>query len=188
MAFTISGSFYDGRSQTWELIKSFGEAVRFQEQGGAACLLVFLAGVLIMLAVMCFLNYRRREDFVLFTETAAGEQKREWFRLRLDRDVLYAPENSTDFSRGKIRDLSAGGIQFAAGRELKANDMLQLVIDLSPYMKLNLAGRVVWTAENPEGGENSRFLTGVQFVGMTPAEQDRLARIILWEQQAQMQK
>jgi len=188
-----SAGEYDGH--TWELIQAFSGALRNQEERNQNYLLPLLALVLLLLGTGMFWFRIQKKPGTpgrmrsldngaghSGTYTRPGEKQRAWLRVALNRDMLYAQGENGDFRKGRIINISGGGLLFAAGQKLKQNDELKIVFELSPGKELNLTGRVVRVTEKQDS-EDCRFLIGVEFIKIRSGEQESIVREIFQRQQ-----
>lgn len=182
----VASPSYSSSDQAWELAKAFAEAIRYQESHYFTYLVIIAAPVLLTLtAIMIYMRNRNSsEDTDSADETANDKnQKRAWFRLSLNIDLHYAPAGTEDFRKGKLVDLSGGGLMFSTNQQLKKNDWLELNFELNPETKLDLNGRVARVVEKPGSGEKRSFLIGVEFSNIKRSEQDKIISFLLREQQ-----
>jgi len=189
------------REQTWELTRSFGEAVRQQDfYGWLWLLIIFLAlGILTALAVA---SYRREKErrgtgAVLISpgldeeETRnAGDaphqtgapQKRAWVRLSVQREASFSRAGAAaPGSRAHVVNLSGGGMLLKAGERLSPGDELNVSFELEPNLQFDLPAQVVW-AEEKSSAEGTFYLAGIKFTRIRHGTQDRIVRWILQEQ------
>ncbi|HOV79150.1 MAG TPA: PilZ domain-containing protein [Bacillota bacterium] len=174
---------YSGANQTWELVKAFAEAIRYQESYYLPYAVIVGVLAFMALAAAVVTACRRKKSAAGFFELKSDEkQRRNWFRLPLAVELFYAPAGTEDFKKGRIVDLSGGGLRFSAGQPLQPDTRLRLCFELGDH-KLDLAGRVVRVAETAESSGKSTFLIGVEFTGIKTGEQDHIVGFLLREQQ-----
>lgn len=187
---------YGDKSTTWKLVQSFGRAVRHQESKGRYYLLVLLLAAF-SAAAAGFIWYIIQKKLTSNKKTGlesennsqnshqepGSTQKRALLRISLKKDLFFAQEDSGEFIKGEMIDLSGGGVQFATSRKLEPDEILRISFELGPGKKFNLKGRVVRVVTEPCAGNESRFLIGAQFLNIKRSEQDSIVNIILQEQQ-----
>jgi len=166
-----------------------------QEARGRFYLLLFFVTVIILATAgltWSFIknNLSRGEELELETnpdgQELNGNQKRAWLRLAFKKDLLFKIKDDGEFNRGQITNLSGGGMQFSTGRELTPNEQIRVSFALGPDKKFNLDGRVVRVMPSSDGQGEKCFLTGIQFLHLTSAEQDRIVNSVLQEQRKLM--
>jgi len=175
---------YEGH--TWKLTQAFAEAIRAQGEQYQLCLLLGLA-VILLLGITVFwcrskMKLNEKDSWYAGTPVES-KTKRDWMRLSFEQDLLYMRDKDDRYRKAKIINLSGGGLLFATSEELRQNEELAIVLELSPGEELNLTGRVVRVTENDDGGKKKRFMIGLQFINIKKGEQDKIVGKILQQQQ-----
>ncbi len=194
------------REHTWELTRSFGEAVRQQEAQDWLWLFIFFlaAGALAyFLAVLHRRQKNRRSTAaVLISSGLQGEedkntgdtlpqpgasQKRAWVRLAVQREVSFSRAGAQEFSgRGSVVNISGGGMLLKVSENLLPGEELNVSFALEPGLQFNLTAQVVWVEEK-SSQEGTFCLAGIKFVRIRHGTQDRIVRWILQEQRKSTQ-
>ncbi|MDF9407944.1 PilZ domain-containing protein [Pelotomaculum isophthalicicum JI] len=176
---------YDGYA--WKLTQAFGDAMNDMIMQNQQYLWLWLALIILLLGLIVF-RYRtmkRVNNQNIWTAgTAAGSStQRDWMRLSIEQEVLYAREEDDKYKRAKVINMSGGGLLFATREELQKDDELEIILELSYGEELNLKGRVVRVTEDSGGDDKKQFMIGLQFLNIKKGEQDKIVRKILQEQQ-----
>lgn len=176
---------YAGSDQRWEVVKAFAKAIKYQESH----YLPYLAavGILIFIALLLIILYyfRTKGKTGSLFKISVSNQKRALFRLSIDLDLYFAPAGTQNFRAGKVVDLSGGGLQFSTDQQLRINNLLKIIFQLSPENKFELTGRIARVAEKP-GESEKKYLVGVEFLDITTSDQDKIIGFLLQEQQVRI--
>jgi Tfp pilus assembly protein PilZ/type IV secretory pathway VirB2 component (pilin) len=178
-------------------VNDFTEGVRNTLDGQAAAnqnnLVPALVVTIVLLVVIIFLlrsqvkSIRSREKVwnIDLNNPAGGQdsQRRAWLRLPVNQFFLYAQDDSNLYEKTKAINISGGGLLFATDERPELKEKLKININVAPGKTLTLNGQVAWISENHEDNRDSRYMVGIEFIGIKPGEQDSIVGRILQEQQ-----
>lgn len=119
-------------------------------------------------------------------------QRRDYFRLRVVKSIKVRKvedikENKFgDTIKASMLDISGGGMQFSASKELDEGDMLEISFDLTAAKEMTLFGivrRKIYT-NNPKAA----FNYGVKFEKISEFERNEITKFIFEEQRKLIKK
>lgn len=114
-------------------------------------------------------------------------RRRNWVRVPAGLDLLYAPaetgevEKNPESRKVRIHDISGGGLLFKSPDKLEINQVLKMVLTLSPDRQFQLTGRVARVIETSTDGPG--FLVGVEFVELSNGIRDQITKWVFARQQ-----
>lgn len=174
-------------SNAWKLTQAFGDAMNDMVMQNQQYLWLWLALIILLLGLIAF-RYRtmkrvNSQNIRTAGTTAGSSTQRDWMRLSIEQEVLYARAEDNKYKRAKVINMSGGGLLFTTREELQKDDELEIILDLSSGEELNLKGRVVRVTEDSGNDDKKQFMIGVQFLNIKKGEQDKIVGEILREQQ-----
>lgn len=184
---------YEGTA--WKLSQAFTRAIRDQEAQFRYYLLPGLAFILFLfgLIIYWYRSHKKLSASVTWniSQAAGSNTQRDWMRLSIEQEILFAREEDEKYKRAKVINMSGGGLLFATGEELEKNDELKIILEIAPGEELKLNGKVVRITKNDDsdnGNDNknrnqNRYLIGLQFLNIKKGEQDKIVKRILEKQQ-----
>ncbi|NLM43543.1 MAG: hypothetical protein GX201_05960 [Clostridiales bacterium] len=124
-------------------------------------------------------------------------QRRNYYRLRIVKPIKYRIidfsenieyENIEDieYKEGILLDISEGGIMFCTKEEMKENDILEIVMDISKNKKMIFKGKIIRKQLNEE--KSSLYEYGVEFNKLSKHDKHVLAKFIFSEQRKLLKK
>ncbi|GAC1541119.1 MAG: hypothetical protein NVS2B17_18150 [Candidatus Velthaea sp.] len=105
-------------------------------------------------------------------------EKRRYFRASVDIGAEYTVEHR-GARTGRIDDLSAGGVRLETDEDIAAGTILRLAFPAGK-VAMNPTGRVVMSFFD---GGRKRFLHGVAFTAIDPAQQEAIVALVAELQQ-----
>ncbi|GAC1422735.1 MAG: hypothetical protein NVSMB64_31040 [Candidatus Velthaea sp.] len=102
---------------------------------------------------------------------ASVTAQRRYVRAPVDIAVDYTVDSREGTRRGRIDDLSAGGVRLETDEDLAAGSVLRLSFPVGE-MPITPTGRVVMSFFD---GGRKRFLHGIAFTAIDPAHRDAIA-------------
>ena len=104
------------------------------------------------------------------------EERRRYNRISDSLQINYQNERLDDLNilgGGNTKDISYGGLCFPSMYDLPKGDILEMDISLPEFLNpVKAEGRVAWKKE--EYSENFRYLLGVEFAEIEPADECKL--------------
>jgi hypothetical protein len=83
---------------------------------------------------------------------------------------------STDWDMVPVKNLSAGGMLFNYNKSLELDSLLDFTIDIPKYTPtINCVGKIIRIEELQF---NSRFRTGIEFIGIGKQEKELISKAI----------
>ena len=185
---------YDGSpdkegTTTWKLIQSFQGAMQGLESRNQQYWWVYLLLLVMVIGVVVYLyisqkRLDRRLAALTFAETGlSGDSKRALIRSNVKQELYYASSSDDTYRTAQAINISGGGILFATGEKYQQNDVLKIVLELSPGEVLRLRARVVRITEQIGDSDTEPYMLGVQFINITKSEQDKIVKKIIKAQQ-----
>ena len=109
-----------------------------------------------------------------------GFNKRKFPRLNLRCELILRSRSGDQLLRTQTENVGAGGICVILERPLERFSLLSLRLELDPKLPwIECQGKIVWTVASREAiSKKERFDTGIEFVGLPPAEQELIRRYI----------
>lgn len=100
-------------------------------------------------------------------------EEREYIRVRIPGAMASCSSDNREPFTCRIVDMSAKGSKLEGEQELTPGTDLELEMDIPPFPRFRVRGKVVWQALFRPGV----FRTGVQFTATTPTLRSRLTRL-----------
>ena len=184
---------YDGSTNkegttTWKLIQSFQGAMNGLESRNQEYWWVYLLLMMMVIGVVVYLyisqkRLDRRLSALSYAEIGlSGDSKRELIRSTVKQELYYSRSSGDKYRSAYAVNISGGGILFATSEKFQQNDVLKVVLELSPGEVLRLRARVVRVSEQSGDGVEP-YLLGVQFINITNSDQDKIVKKIIKAQQ-----
>jgi len=117
--------------------------------------------------------FRKNPPAVSSTSKQPGKSviaQRRYFRATVDIAASYTLGDGTEARTGRIDDLSGGGVRLETSEDLPAGTNIELRFDVAT-VAVNATGHVVMSFFD---GGRKRFLHGVAFAAIDPAQQDAI--------------
>ena len=105
-----------------------------------------------------------------------GFNKRKFPRVNLRCELTLGNPASGQVLKTHTENLGAGGVCVILDRSLERFSTVSIRLELDPNLPwIQCLGKVLWCVPSREvGGRKESFDTGVEFIGLQPAEQDLL--------------
>ena len=103
-----------------------------------------------------------------------GFNKRKFPRLNLRCELTLRNQAGAQVIQAQTENLGAGGLCVILDRPLERFSTLSLRLELDRNLPwIECGGKVVWVVPSREvGAKKESFDTGIEFVGLEPAEED----------------
>lgn len=152
--------------------------------------IIFIAAALIFLWLGILLDTARTEKKQRLSQKAYQErkrmqlasrqQKRNWFRVKTNAEILWEPLGKSDiseeeeFQKDKLIDVSGGGLCFATEVNLGLDDKIRVLLPISNKQSLFLNGQVVRVIEKDE-----RNLVSIKFLDIRESQRDKIIAALI---------
>ena len=102
-------------------------------------------------------------------------ERRKYFRIDESLKLSYESKGMDNIlSQCNIKNISQGGVCFPTMYNLLTGDVLDLEIKLPEFLEsVKAEGKIVWKKE--EYFANFRYLLGIEFNALAPAQEEKLA-------------
>lgn len=103
-----------------------------------------------------------------------GFNKRKFPRLSLRCEIVLRNQSGVQVVQAQTDNLGAGGLCLILDRALERFSTLSLRLELDKNLPwIECQGKVIWIVASREIGEKKdSFDTGIEFLGLEPAEED----------------
>ncbi len=185
---------------TWSQIsRGFNEAFSGSQalKNVIGFLFTILAFGLIILAFRAYLMKKEKEihrhRFGVILRPLSSQQKRNWFRLRINAEIQWIPAAEAwktkegHYKKDRLVDISGGGLCFTTAEKLNPGDEIKFLLDVGGDKPLSLTGRVLRIHDEP--GENKTMSkVAVQFENILNGVRDRIVCLIMKRQRDAIQE
>ena len=109
-----------------------------------------------------------------------GFNKRKFPRLNLRCELILRNRSEDQVLKTQTENVGAGGVCVILERPLERFSVLPLRLELDPSLPwIECLAKVVWTVVSRDAvTRTERFDTGIEFIGLQPAEQDLIRRYV----------